>query len=64
MQSVACLAMLPVQDILGYDERFRMNTPGRAEGNWRWRLTPGALTPEIGRRLLHLTALYNRQPQA
>jgi 4-alpha-glucanotransferase len=64
MQSVACLAMFPVQDILGYDERFRMNTPGRAEGNWRWRLTPGALTPEIGRRLLHLTALYNRQPQA
>jgi len=64
MQSIACLAVIPVQDILGYDERFRMNTPGRAEGNWRWRLTPGALTPEIGRRLLHLTALYNRQPQA
>lgn len=64
MQSVACLAMFPVQDILGYEERFRMNTPGRAEGNWRWRLTPGALTPEIGRRLLHLTALYNRRPPA
>jgi len=64
MQSVACLAMFPVQDILGYDEHFRMNTPGQASGNWLWRLTPGALTPEIGRRLLHLTDLFNRQPPA
>jgi len=64
MQSVASLAIFPVQDILGYDQRFRMNTPGRAEGNWSWRLTPGALTPEIGQRLLHLTDLYNRRPPA
>lgn len=64
MQSIACLAMFPVQDILGYDERFRMNTPGRAEGNWRWRLTPGVLTPEISRQLLHLTVLSNRRPSA
>jgi 4-alpha-glucanotransferase len=60
MQSTARLAVFPVQDILGYDERFRMNTPGRTEGNWRWRLKPSALTPESGRRLLHLTRLYNR----
>ncbi len=64
MQSVARLAVVPVQDLLGYDERFRMNTPGRTEDNWRWRLTPAALTPEIGRRLLHLTRMYNRQPLA
>jgi 4-alpha-glucanotransferase len=62
MQSIACLAVIPVQDILGYDERFRMNTPGRAAGNWRWRLTPAALTQEISQRLLHLTKLYNRLP--
>jgi len=64
LQSVACLAMIPVQDILGYGERFRMNTPGRAEGNWLWRLTAGALTPEIGRRLLHLTEFFNRRPRS
>ncbi len=62
MQSVARLAVIPVQDVLGYGEPFRMNTPGRGEGNWRWRLTPGALTPELARRLLHLTELYNRRP--
>ncbi len=62
LQSVARLALLPVQDILGYDGRFRMNTPGMGAGNWSWRLTPGALTPEIGRRLRRLTELYGRLP--
>ncbi len=64
MQSVARLALFPVQDILGYDGRFRMNTPGKAEGNWAWRLTPGALTPEIGQRLRRLTEISNRLPRA
>jgi len=62
MQSIACLAVCPVQDILGFGERFRMNTPGQGAGNWNWRLTPGALTPEIGQRLRQLTRLYNRLP--
>jgi 4-alpha-glucanotransferase len=60
MQSIACLTIFPVQDILGYSERFRMNTPGQGAGNWNWKLTPGALTPEIGQRLRCLTSLYNR----
>jgi 4-alpha-glucanotransferase len=64
MLSVARLALIPVQDLLGYDERFRMNTPGRAEGNWRWRLVQGALTPETGKRLLRLTELFNRHSAA
>jgi 4-alpha-glucanotransferase len=62
MQSIAGLAMFPAQDILGYDGRFRMNTPGQGAGNWSWKLTPGALSPEIGQRLRTLTALYNRLP--
>jgi 4-alpha-glucanotransferase len=60
MQSIACLAVFPVQDILGYGERFRMNTPGQGAGNWNWKLTPGVLTLEIGQRLHQLTSLYNR----
>jgi len=63
MQSVARLAVFPAQDVLGYDERFRMNTPGRSENNWRWRLAAGALTPEIGRRLLLLGEMFNRVPK-
>jgi len=60
MQSIACLAVIPVQDILGYGERFRMNVPGQGAGNWSWKLTPGALTPAIGQRLRQLTASSDR----
>jgi 4-alpha-glucanotransferase len=40
-----------------------MNTPGRSENNWRWRLRAGALTPELGRRLLRLGEMFNRAPK-
>ncbi len=60
LASTARLAIVPVQDILGYGEELRMNTPGRAEGNWRWKLAPGRLTPELASRLKHLTGLYSR----
>lgn len=62
MQSIAGLAIFPAQDILGYDGHFRMNTPGQGAGNWSWKLTQGALTPEIGQRLRKLTGLYSRLP--
>lgn len=39
MTSVARWAVVPMQDVLGLDSTARMNTPGVAEGNWRWRLT-------------------------
>jgi 4-alpha-glucanotransferase len=35
--SVAGLAIAPLQDILHLGGESRMNVPGRAEGNWRWR---------------------------
>ncbi len=31
-------AILPMQDVLGLNAKARMNTPGVADGNWRWRL--------------------------
>ncbi len=39
--SVAALALAPLQDVLNLGAKARMNVPGRAEGNWRWRLAPG-----------------------
>jgi 4-alpha-glucanotransferase len=36
-QSVANLALFPLQDLLGLGSEHRMNFPGTAEGNWRWR---------------------------
>jgi len=41
--SVAALAMAPLQDMLALGKEARMNVPGVAEGNWRWRCTEDLL---------------------
>jgi 4-alpha-glucanotransferase len=62
LQSVARLAVFPVQDVLGLDREARMNLPGTSERNWEFRLEPGALTPAVAERLRDLTKLYGRCP--
>jgi 4-alpha-glucanotransferase len=42
--SVAALTVAPLQDILDLGVGSRMNVPGRAVGNWRWRLTEEMLS--------------------
>jgi 4-alpha-glucanotransferase len=60
MASVANTAMVPVQDLLGLGSDARMNRPGVASGNWRWRLTPGQLTQDLMGRLGDLAETYER----
>jgi 4-alpha-glucanotransferase len=36
--SPCSISIVPMQDILALDDRARMNIPGKALGNWRWRL--------------------------
>jgi 4-alpha-glucanotransferase len=60
LHSIADLAIFPVQDILGYAGNFRMNTPGKTENNWHWKLTPGRLNHEIMQRLKKMCIMYNR----
>ena len=60
LASVADTAIVPVQDVLGLGSEGRMNTPGTASGNWRWRLQAGALTEDHARRLRTLADLYGR----
>ncbi len=45
--SVARLAMIPMQDILGLGAGQRMNTPGTTRGNWKWRFRWDQLSGEI-----------------
>ena len=46
--SAAALAIAPLQDVLNLGTEARMNVPGRAEGNWRWRCREDMLSaPEI-----------------
>lgn len=58
--SVANLAILPMQDVLGLDENARMNIPGSPTENWLWRLLPDQITTDVEVRLKEWVELYNR----
>jgi 4-alpha-glucanotransferase len=60
LASVANTAMIPLQDVLGLGSQARMNLPGTASGNWRWRCAPGMLTEELAARLRELNSMYDR----
>ena len=59
-QSAADTAIVPLQDVLGLGSEARMNIPGRAGGNWRWRFAADMLTDEIKARLQEVTRCYGR----
>jgi 4-alpha-glucanotransferase len=60
--SVADTAIVPLQDVLDLGSEARMNLPGRASGNWGWRVLGTQLTEAVGDRLLDLAATYGRVP--
>ena len=60
--SIANIAIVPYQDLLGLDTDARMNFPGKPEGNWGWRYRPEALNREVGDRLKTMTYISGRAP--
>jgi 4-alpha-glucanotransferase len=58
--STAALAMAPLQDLLNLGSGARMNVPGRADGNWRWRCTEDMLCAPAFEWLRELTKTSNR----
>ncbi len=60
--SIAALAIIPLQDALGFGSDCRMNWPGSNERNWAWRCAPRFLTKEISEMLYHEAAFFNRIP--
>ncbi len=60
-ESPAAVAIVPVQDVLGLGSEARMNTPGRREGNWSWRLERGQLTTDHAERLRSLAGSTGRR---
>lgn len=58
--SVAALAIVPVQDVLGLGTASRMNKPGTARGNWLWRLQKNQLRATHLKRLANLTEASGR----
>ncbi len=60
--SVARLAVIPAQDLLGLGSEARLNVPGVAAGNWTWKLPPGALTAGLASRYAALNGAFGRAP--
>jgi 4-alpha-glucanotransferase len=59
-ESVAALAIAPLQDVLNLGHEARMNVPGRADGNWRWRCTEEMLSTRAFDWLRELTRTSGR----
>ena len=60
--SVSVLAVVPLQDVLSMGSEARMNKPGVATGNWRWRFRLDQFRPDAIGRVAELTTLFNRVP--
>lgn len=60
LRSHAALVLFPVQDLLGFGADTRMNTPGKAEGNWGYRITKEQLMGLNASHFAHLNELYDR----
>lgn len=60
--SPAALALASFPDLLGLGREGRINRPGTARGNWRWRLARRQLSGTLCRRLRDLTEATRRVP--
>ena len=61
--SAAHHAVVPLQDVLGLGNEARMNVPGKANGNWGWRVGPKALTADVAQQLQTLVTESGRTKQ-
>jgi 4-alpha-glucanotransferase len=63
MMSVANTFVMPLQDVFGFGEDTRMNTPGKESGNWGWRVSGEWFENDARQRLAHLTRIFARWPE-
>ncbi|MEN8205611.1 MAG: 4-alpha-glucanotransferase [Pseudomonadota bacterium] len=62
LDSVATLAVFPMQDLLSLGSAERMNTPGTTGSNWCWRFSWSQVRPELTTQLRELIEHYDRNP--
>lgn len=60
--SVADLAVMQFQDLLGLGREGRINTPSTLGTNWQWRALPGTYDASLAQRLYAEARLYQRLP--
>lgn len=58
--SCADTAVFQLQDLMGLDNRARINTPSTLGGNWCWRLVKGQLSDDLAVKIRDLVELYGR----
>jgi len=58
--SVAQIAVVPAQDLLGLGSEARMNTPAVPSGNWSWRAPEACWTPALAEHLAALVEVTDR----
>lgn len=63
MGSPANLAILPMQDILGFGNDCRLNVPGTTANNWQWRCAQRFINEEISSWLHEQTTFFGRLPK-
>jgi 4-alpha-glucanotransferase len=65
LKSCAHTAVIAMQDIMRLDDTARMNTPGRAEGNWTWRVGASDVWRQLADEQAALRSMiheYDRAP--
>mgnify|MGYP000894022590 CR=1 FL=1 len=60
MASVADVFITQMQDYLNLGKECRTNIPGKAEGNWKWRMKTGAADDLLADKIAFITRLYGR----
>ena len=60
LQSHAGLVIFPIQDLLGFGSDTRMNTPGKPDGNWGYRITREQLMGLNTKKYCRFNELYGR----
>ena len=63
LSSTARISIIRMQDVLGFGNDCRMNTPGTTEGNWQWRCAERFITDETAHWLKDSTSFFGRIPQ-
>ena len=58
--SVADLAVVQAQDLLGLGHEARMNVPSTLGTNWCWRALPGVFDDALAQKVRHHMELYGR----
>jgi 4-alpha-glucanotransferase len=61
MRTRAVAAVVPLQDLLALGGEARMNIPGTADGNWRWRMPAGCLTSDLASDLADMAERADRR---